>query len=791
MACPNGSGVRPGVDPFQPVQFDAFATADLVDRVLDFQNNPLSEVAGRNLSEAVEQQLPDRPSLDTVYFSDAVAFCSSDPPTNFGSNLAPGVNEYLAALARFRWNELCQCNPSTDTGTSDCETLAGRGQCVAKYNVSVRARITSAYFYQGRAVCYGDTPFTQALGGFWGPLKVTPQIVTVDQNRTDINVILTHYGTGNIPTTTAITEARNIRAGGSNFCPERFEQILGFIITRQDGQPDNCCFVEPVPPPIFPDDTIFIDCPSCEDRDVVIVVPYCVMGEPGLPGIPGEQGAQGIQGEKGDKGDTGEKGEKGDKGGKGDIGNQGIQGVQGERGERGLPGEDGECPTLSVRSIRLTESENPSVDIENLGGCSYGFDFAFPESNNIPFYNLLVRSIQVVDSNVPRVDITRDDDSRNWYFDFDIPRPEIVVRSIGYGEDLTPSLSVERLSDFDFAFDIRFPRADVMETFNFDGQIQVCNIEGNQLAYGYSGENFAGIQSAFTALGNAMTIINQSQCLQIQGETLFPACFETEEEKNAYVEAVADIFLGILLDAIQLYLLGPVGIVTDVFLDIAIALIRTFIEDNLGAFLDGNTAPEPLPYEGYGLQGISNRIDNLEALLLKIGNQTCATSSTNTVVKEFPVIIQPSEQYSFKNNETQLTLMFGTQYPTTKGSNWYVSVPQPRDNYDWATDFEPITRQVTGKDAIIRFSGRVYWEGTDMWSGGYFPSEESARDFLMHLVNLSLAESREIRISVKEKLTGESTASQTRTIKLVRAVVSEKDGNNVFVPSICYAPPVE
>lgn len=791
MACPYGSGVKPGVDPFQPVQFDAFATAELVDQVLDFQNNPLSEVAGRNLSEAVQSQLPDRPSLDTVYFSDAVSFCSGEPPTNFGSNLAPGVNEYLAALARFRWNELCTCLPAPPASIGDCATLNGRGQCIARYNIGYSAKITNARFVNGSPVCFASAPSTFNAGTFWGPVSVSPK---VDRNTARVGISVTHHGTGTVRQNIRVTNEYLLTGGNTSFCSisgNRFEEVTNISIVRIDGLADNCCYVEPPPPPVFYDDTIFIDCPDCEDRDVVIVVPYCVMGEPGIPGIQGEKGDKGDKGDPGEQGERGIQGEKGDKGDDGERGAQGIQGAQGERGERGLPGEDGECPTLSVRSIRLTESEIPSVDIVNLDGCAYGFDFSFPDNSNVPFYNLLVRSIQITDSSTPSIDITRDDDSRVWYFDFDFPRVDISLGSIGYGEDVTPELTFNRLDNYSFNYDIRFPK-DGMEDFNFEGRIDLCNVDGSQLAYGYSGQNFAGIQSAFTALGSAMSIINQSQCLQIQGETPLPACFETEEEKNAYVDAVAEVFLGILLDAIQLYLLGPVGLVTDVFLDIAIALIKTFIEENLGQFLDGTTAPEPLPYTGYGLQGISNRIDNLEALLLKIGNNTCASGSTTRVeVREFPVLLEPSEQYSFMENETQLTLMFGTQYPTTKGSNWYVSVPQPRENYNWAIDFENLTRKVTGNKAISRYSGRIYWNGTDMWSGGYFPDEESARDFLSAIAALSLAEPREVRISLKEKLTGESTASQTRDIRCVRAVVAAKDGNNVFVPSICYAPPAE
>lgn len=779
------SYVKPGVDPRTPYSLRAGQINEIIESARDVVYNPDRFIRTQDLGEFTRQIAPaENVTLDTVYFNDLGTFCGSPPPENFGSNLTELQRQVLAAQASFDWNRYCQIYPD-ENAADGCTSplLGGRGQCYCvRYTVNVFFEVQN--FSGGR--CNVSEVSTGVRGPFFGPLSL--EFETPFTNTTRVYVT---RQSGNTFCGTTRTRSSLGDYSSSTNCSAPI--ITKIDIVRLDGQADDCCVsITPVPIP-FPDDTIFIDCPTCGDENVVILIP----GPPGPPGPPGTcpecpPPIPGVQGEQGIQGIQGEKGEKGDKGDPGNDGRDGVQGVQGERGERGLPGEDGECPTLSVRSIRLSESEIPSVDIVNLPGCAYAFDFSFPRVENTPFYQPFVRSISVTDDDVPDVNITRDDDADLFYFDFKFPRPQLSVTSIGYGEDLSPSLSIDRISNYDFGFNIRFPKEDTLESFNFDGRIDLCNVDGSQLAYGYSGENFAGIQSAFTALGNAMQIINQSQCIKIEGETLLPACFETEEERNAYVDAVADVFLGILLDAIQLYLLGPVGIVTDVFLDIAIALIRTFIEENLGQFLDGTTAPEPLPYVGYGIQGISERIDNLEALLLKIGNNTCASgTSTRVEVKEYPIIIQPSEQYSFKDNETQLTLMFGTQYPTTKGSNWYVSVPQPKESYNWSSDFETLTRKVTGNKAIVRFSGRIYWNGTDMWSGGYFPDEESARNFLGRIALLSNAEPREVRISVKEKLEGESTSSQTREIRCVRAVVSAKDANGVFVPSFCYAPPVE
>ena len=192
--------------------------------------------------------------------------------------------------------------------------------------------------------------------------------------------------------------------------------------------------------------------------------------------------------------------------------------------------------------------------------------------------------------------------------------------------------------------------------------------------------------------------------------------------------------------------------------------------------------PTEITYEGRGLAGIYGAIAAITRSLNLIHTDTkCLEAHSNNCDA---VVLLPAEPYDLMDVPTQLVIKFGLEYPTATGSRWTIHIPIPIDDLNWCDHFEPLTRTVVDKKATVRWAGRQYWGNSKLWSGGYFASENEAKDFLDKMVSLSKAVPGRRSITQSLRPGGLNADHAVRAVRAVRAVVATEEGD-IF----CYAPP--
>ncbi len=144
-------------------------------------------------------------------------------------------------------------------------------------------------------------------------------------------------------------------------------------------------------------------------------------------------------------------------------------------------------------------------------------------------------------------------------------------------------------------------------------------------------------------------------------------------------------------------------------------------------------------------------------------------------------VLLPSDIYQELNVESQLMIRFGTEYPKTTGWGTRIHIPNPIANLDWCTHFDDLKWE---RGPIV---GRVYFENSGIYTGGYFKDEEEAKRVLNQLKALSKsAVTRPFRITKEGSPRRNPVQQRTRA---VRAVVAIMAPGGEILEKRCYCPP--
>ena len=347
--------------------------------------------------------------------------------------------------------------------------------------------------------------------------------------------------------------------------------------------------------------------------------------------------------------------------------------------------------------------------------------------------------------------------------------------------------------DCDYLIKLYLPEEEMV---TIAGAIAIDDCEGATQTYSYNGENFAGVQSLGVALSSALTQISRNSCPPLEGEYDL-LCSQDENEARQYIEQVVSIVANLVVDAL-IATLGKTstlqGIAAALLLEIVSGVLSNALTSFFLQFIP-TQATETITYQGRGIKGVSAQIDTLQKQLEQVAQAVCTTTDPAQAAGESDkgaIVLLPAEPYDELKVETQLVVGFGENYPSAVGSRWSVHIPNPIPNLDWCTHFDNFSRFVVDADALERYCGRVYWQNTKTWSGGYFPSEETANAFLDRVIALSTATPTKRTITKRVKIGGLSADLAVRSVRAVRAVVSEIDsssGKNEITNILCYAPP--
>lgn len=694
-----------------------------------------------------------------AFFEDNQSFCRS-PSESWHSHtgrVLPGYgrvyDKILNDLIDQYWNRYCKCEkcePPPDL--PQCELPFEGGQCPVCYDLDIQHETRSSGL--GRPCSWSSTPSIRGTYGRYGPIKgirlggystsrsCGPGYTTVE--------ILDHGNCGDAYEPVATWKTLFQEGGSSRVI--RNPQIIN--LRRRDNMPDNCgnlllppeCYPSnPVnPPPRRPPlrypafDFTPPRCPPKEPCKPVYIRgpagprgPRGPAGPPGPKGDTGPQGPQGPQGERGERGEKGEQGERGYRGYTGDRGPRGEKGIsgppgpKGERGERGYPGLRGPKGDKGDKGEKGDKGDCPEIKIGSV--------------------------------------VTTTDTSQ-----------------VGVTMSGSPATCSYRLN---------FVLPEGLEVTNINGAISIIGCEG-QRDFTYAGENFEGVNSFALAISQALNEMSKAQCPAVEGEVNLPSCYDPEQG-NEFLEFTAAVIAQLVIDA----LLTAGGIiVSGVGPTIILVLISSIITDAItaafGPFLPSLQPPEVVSYSGNGIVGISNQIDVLAQQVEALSKLLCpVVNQTQTLPEDNCVVLLPSERDDALEVETQLVIQFGENYPKTTGSAWRIHIPNPIDGLSWNQHFENLQRTVVSRDSEIRVCGRISWENSKVWSGGYFASEEEASQFLDILASLSKNRVTNKRVSTNTNPSGRSLISSTRTVRAVRAIVAIMGENRKIEEITCYSPP--
>jgi hypothetical protein len=202
---------------------------------------------------------------------------------------------------------------------------------------------------------------------------------------------------------------------------------------------------------------------------------------------------------------------------------------------------------------------------------------------------------------------------------------------------------------------------------------------------------------------------------------------------------------------------------------------------------DPQPAPEegePVPPDPEGTKSLAWNGTGIEALLeaAKVTQQGIAEIWEKVKCEaDEPIVIYPNDVYSEFALEGRLTLEFTTldAYPkqVVGNSRWSLDIPNPREEYNWATDFEAF-RLIKGS-----WYGRCIWSESGIRSGAYCADQEEAQKLIDYIAGLTTATPLRQRITSSGR-TGLSTA-ELRIIRVVKATIE----NGQVIETVCYKPP--
>ncbi|MCT7948296.1 hypothetical protein NG798_00620 [Ancylothrix sp. C2] len=164
-------------------------------------------------------------------------------------------------------------------------------------------------------------------------------------------------------------------------------------------------------------------------------------------------------------------------------------------------------------------------------------------------------------------------------------------------------------------------------------------------------------------------------------------------------------------------------------------------------------------YEGIGLVGIQNQINALANLNKYIITEVCKHGGGGA----YPVYADPHlEEFPIVRQLT-FTLVEVRFYPYQEGSLWHMTIPQPRPGLVWE-DFEGFR---FWKGSVF---GKIIWQNSKVWSGGYFRDEGEARRVLAMMESYSLLEKvGDFRIGTG----GRPRKPEVREVRAVRAAIAD------------------
>jgi hypothetical protein len=204
---------------------------------------------------------------------------------------------------------------------------------------------------------------------------------------------------------------------------------------------------------------------------------------------------------------------------------------------------------------------------------------------------------------------------------------------------------------------------------------------------------------------------------------------------------------------------------------------------------DGNPIIETVEqaYTGLGFAGLQDQIAKLAAVNQAILDEVCELEN-NEEPYCYPIL--PDARFEEFSITTQLTITFGEQYPTQKGSLWHLVVPNPIANLDWCTHFDNLFINCGSRYNAVY--GRILWADTKTATSAWFESEETAEMILSYLLSLSTSPPRNPVNPIRITKNGVSRRSRETpfTIRAVKAAISFFNEGS-FDPSqvICLAPP--
>ena len=251
--------------------------------------------------------------------------------------------------------------------------------------------------------------------------------------------------------------------------------------------------------------------------------------------------------------------------------------------------------------------------------------------------------------------------------------------------------------------------------------------------YAYQGSGLVGIHSAMKVQLNMMKHIIKEVCFiadefddTIAGNIIIPKC-DTNDTVPGIRQAFGD-------------------------------------EDDtlIGGLFDDTISPttNQIVFAGKGVKGINSQVNALMATNKIIAGEICKHKGSNNA---YPVYADPHlEEFPILRQLT-FTLVETRFYPYQEGSLWHMTIPLPRPNLDWE-DFEQLQ---FFKGSVY---GRIIWQNSKIWSGGYFRDEAEARRVLTMMENYStLSKSGDFRFGKG----GNPRKPQVREVRAVRAVVAD------------------
>lgn len=714
-----------------------------INRWLEFFSNPSLE----NLP--IIPRIPgENVNLSDVVFEDLRTFCSSNPLGRWGG-LPEWEHPYIDAIATQRWHQRCELVPEQERDENRCAYYEGmgadwgftsNGQCNQLYELSWSFNYQ---WYRRNAQGDYEAGRSGARSGsirLWGPLG-TP-FFGFEARQDGFRIVARRPDRDVIPSTVEHGDPEYFRTYdlGTQY-PSPIRSNLRFAMEKTNfqvtnleplGDPDNgvepfndffCCNPFPVPPPPPPRRFPGVTVEFDCPPDICPEDEDLIIVVQGQPGPPGPPGPPGADGECPTDCPPGPEGPQGPMGPQGATGPQGPKGDTGDRGPRGEQGEQGE------QGEKGADGECPTILAE------YTID------------------------------------------------PNASAPSVSVARAAADPETGEAPCSFTFTFTF----AD-SEMAQISGTVQLCDpITGQPQSITYSGENWAGMASFANAMSAAIGQVSQNQCIPWDMEVPRPSCFDSSAEVSEFIGELITGLVDLVLDTLLSVWTGA-GTFGGIVIDLLTDVILGYLAEALGALLAPLAEVDPyLIEEQYGMVGLRQQLTYINQTLVELGERLCPVVPQKSIVREIAVPLLPSEQFDDLNIEAQLIVVFGENYPDTTGSKWRCHIPNPIADLDWCRHLDSFVRTVIPRGAPVRFCGRVYWQGSNVWSGGYFATEEDAQQFIEKVIELSEAEPRSTKITRTINPDGQGDA---REVRAIRAIITQYNPENDTPETLrCLAPP--